>query len=91
MLVLSWAKNGNFTGLSEKIAVPLLIAIMVLVAFMGWLAVSSVVAARNHWTLKDNDLCSAQVTWESMPLSVVWCFLALPSGGFYVFKMVNVS
>lgn len=38
--MLSWVKNGHFTGLGEKIVLPVLIVYMIVISYLGWAAVS---------------------------------------------------
>ncbi len=42
VLVLSWAKNGHFIALGEKIGVPVLLVYMMIVTYVAWAAVSNI-------------------------------------------------
>lgn len=39
ILVLSWVKGGHFTGLGEKVVLPILIVYTITVSYLGWAAV----------------------------------------------------
>ena len=88
VVALSFAFNGTLLSTPQKVIIPVVLAYLLVVIFLGSMSVSE---DQEGGGLGEEFCFCFKVHWEKKVGVVLWYALLLPCAAFYIYEIVEVS